>query len=151
MIRSKSNSTRTPTAQIHDPLSRLLWFLHLFNITANLFHTGSSRRRSRYCFFSLIHRRSQIVLGMLLHRPYNKIPSTDPNLIFQSLNSANAGGHKPSFSRRTHGWLNYVSWNSSPRLLRIYRQNYLSELYVWSGGFWDCEFWWQSKTREESI
>ena len=88
----KSNGIGTPAAQIHDFSHRL--FLGPQNGIRN-----SRRRLSRELLGLII--RPDIVLGMLMHWPYNKIPPAHP-LVFQGLHCCYACRHNPSSASWTH-------------------------------------------------
>lgn len=124
---SKPNSTRTPAAQIHDPFDLFLGLLRLvIKIITIINLPGSWRWRDG--LVGLIERWPQIVLCMLMHGPYNKIPPADSHLIFQCLNSPNTRCHKPSLSCCcTHVSIFFFFILQ----LRIYRDM----------GFWICVYW----------
>lgn len=127
---SKPNSTRTPAAQIHDPFDLFLGLLRLvIKIITIKNLPGSWRWRDG--LVGLIERWPQIVLCMLMHGPYNKIPPADSHLIFQCLNSPNTRCHKPSLSCCcTHVSIFFIFYFLILQL-RIYRDM----------GFWICVYW----------
>ena len=88
----KSNSIGTPAAQVHDFSYRIL--------LGPLYGIRNSRRRLSREFLGLIIG-PDIVLGMLLHWPYNKIPPAHP-LVFQGLHSSYTCCHNPSFASWIH-------------------------------------------------
>ena len=84
------SSIGTPTTQVHDFPQRLLWLLHfrIFQFAWN--HCRGWRRK-----VLSLRIRPEIVLGMLLRWPYDKIPPTDP-LVFHGFHNSNTGCHNSS-------------------------------------------------------